>query len=65
MRTHDSWTEEELARELRELDDMVTKAATSQEPGARVALAYLKQVRRDRRSLLHAMRFTTRQAEHS
>ena len=56
MRSHDSWTEDELALEIARLDNMIAEASKADDERSRCAVAYLRQVLRDRRDSLTVLR---------
>jgi hypothetical protein len=50
------WTEQELLCEISRLQEMITAASGPGAPGSKFAVAYLKQVMRDRAQMLAALR---------
>ena len=56
MRTHDSWTEDELRSEISRLGDLIEKAARCDDERSRCAASYLRQVLRDRCDSLTVLR---------
>ena len=56
MRTFDSWTEDELRNEIARLDDLIDRTASARDERSRCAVAYLRQVLRDRRDSLTVLR---------
>ena len=56
MRTHDSWTEDELHREISRLDALIGEAEGADDERSRCAVSYLRQVLRDRRDSLSVLR---------
>ena len=56
MRPHGSWTEDELRREIARLDDLIVEAEKGSDERSRCAVAYLRQMLRDRRDTLAVIR---------
>lgn len=50
------WTEDELAKEIARLGDMIAEAAKATDTRSRCAVSYLRQVLRDRRDSLTVLR---------
>ena len=56
MRTYDSWTEDELRHEIARLYGLIDAASGSNDERSMCAVAYLRQVLRDRRDSLSVLR---------
>ena len=56
MRFSYEWTEEELANEIKRLNELISSASKGPDPRSRCALSYLRQVMKDRVAALAAIR---------
>lgn len=50
------WTEDELAREIARLDDLITETGRNADKRSRCAVSYLRQVIKDKRETLAILR---------
>ena len=56
MNARSRWTENELAQEIRRLDELIANATRRDDERSRCVASYLRQMRKDRRDMLAVMR---------